>query len=81
MLALLYAYLIAPRGFRRVLRWLTFCFALVVLVMVVTLFWRVLQTLPGHHGWPFPSESHQPMSPDSIRFHTSRPHHAAKEVL
>lgn len=81
MLALLYAYLIAPRGFRRVLRWLAFCFVLVVLAMVVMLFWRVMQTLPEHHGWFLHPESHQPISPDSIRFHPNRPHHGTQEVL
>lgn len=81
MLALLYAYLVAPRGFRRVLRWLAMCFVVVVVVMVLMLFWRVLHTLPEHHGWFFNPESHQPMSPDAIRFRPSRLHHATKEVL
>lgn len=81
MLALLYAYLIAPRGFRRVLRWLALCFVVVVLALVVMLFWRVLRTLPEHHGSILHPKSHQPLSPDFIRFHPSRPHHVIKENL
>jgi hypothetical protein len=81
MLALLYAYLIAPRGFRRILRWLAMGFFVVVLVMVLMLFWRVLQTLSEHHGWFLHPESHQPMSPDSIRFHLNRSHTATKDTL
>ncbi len=81
MLAFLYAYLIAPRGFRRILRCLAMCFVLVVLAMVLVLFWRVLQTLPEHHGWFLHPESHHPMSPDSIQFHPSRTHHTTKELL
>jgi hypothetical protein len=81
MLALLYAYLIAPRGFRRVLRWLALCLLLVVLVMVIMLFWRVLRTLPEHHGSILHPRPHQPLSPDFIRFHPGRPYYATKEGL
>ena len=81
MLALLYAYLIAPRGFRRVLRWLALCLFLVVLVMVMMLFWRVLRTLPEHHGSILHPRPHQPLSPDFIRFHPGRPYYATKEGL
>jgi hypothetical protein len=81
MLALLYAYLIAPRGFRRALRWLALCLFLLVLVMVVMLFWRVLRKLPNHHGSIFHPKPHQPLSPDFIRFDPSRPYYATKEDL
>ncbi len=81
MLALLYAYLIAPRGFRRVLRWFALCFFLGVLVMVVMLFWRVLRTLPEHHGSIFHPKPHQPLSPDFIRFDLSRAHCTTTEDL
>jgi hypothetical protein len=80
MLALLYAYLIAPRGFRRVLRWLALCLFLVVLVMVIMLFWRVLRTLPEHHGWILHPRPHQPLSPDFIRDHANS-HDRSKEIL
>jgi hypothetical protein len=80
MLALLYAYLIAPRGFRRILRWLAVCFFIVVLAMVLVLFWRVFTTLPEHHGWILHPRPHQPLSPDFIRDH-ARPHYRPKEIL
>ena len=80
MLSLLYAYLIAPRGFRRVLRWLALCLFLVVLVMVVMLFGQVLRTLPKHHGWIFHPQPHQPLSPDFIRDHAHR-HYRPEETL
>ena len=80
MLSLLYAYLIAPRGFRRVLRWLALCLFLAVLVMVMMLFWRVLRTLPEHHGSILHPRPHQPLSPDFIRDHAHR-HYRPKETL
>jgi hypothetical protein len=81
MLALLYAYLIAPRGLRRILRWLAACFFIFVLVMVLVLFWRVLTTLPERHGWILHPRPHQPLSPDFIVYHPSRQYHAIKEGL
>ena len=80
MLSLLYAYLIAPRGFRRVLRWLALCLFLVVLVIVIMLFWRVLRTLPEHRGSILRPRPHQPLSPDFIRDHAHR-HYRPKETL
>jgi len=81
MLALLYAYLIAPRGFRRILRWLAMCFFIVVLAMVIVLFWRILTTLPEHHGWILHPRSHQPMSPDFIRHDLGRQYRPTQEGL
>ena len=81
MLALLYAYLIAPRGLRRILRWLAMCLFLLVLAMVVILFARILLTLPIHHGWIFHPRPHQPWSPDFIRFHQSPSYYASKESM
>ena len=81
MLALLYAYLIAPCGFRRILRWLAMCFFLVVLAMVLVLFYRVLTTLPEHHGSILHPRPHQPMSRDFIRHDLSRQHRSTQVGL
>jgi L-asparagine transporter-like permease len=81
MLALIYAYLVAPRGFRRILRWLALCLVIVVLAMVIILFWRVLTTLPGHHRWLFHSLSHQSLTPDFTRYDVNQPHRLTKEGL
>ena len=81
MLALIYAYLVSPRGFRRILRWLALCFVLVVLAMVIVLFYRILTTLPEHHGWILHPRSHQPLSPDFIRYDLSLHYRPVKEGL
>jgi hypothetical protein len=68
MLALLYAYLCVPRRFRFIVRGLAACFFLVVLVLVLILFLRILDTVPKHYGRWFQPQPHQPMSPDFISF-------------
>lgn len=81
MLALLYAYLIAPRGIRRALRWLGVLAFLVVLAMVVVLFARILLSIPVHHGWIFNPRPHEPWSSDFIHFRYSQSYHGVKEAL
>jgi len=80
MLSLLYAYLCVPRRLRFILRWLAACLFLVVLALVLILFYRILMTVPKHHGWILHPQPHQPLSPDFIRDHASR-HDRSKEIL
>ena len=80
MLSLLYAYLCVPRRLRFILRWLAACLFIVVLVLVLILFYRVLMTVPKHHGWILHPRPHQPLSPDFIRDHGHRPYRS-KETL
>lgn len=80
MLSLLYAYLCVPRQLRFVLRWLAACLFLVVLALVLVLFYRVLMTVPRHHGWILHPRPHQPLSPDFIRGDAQR-HYRPKEAL
>ena len=80
MLALLYAYLCVPRRLRFIVRWLVACLLLVALALLLTLFYRVLVTLPKHHGWILHPRSHQPLSPDFIRDYAHR-HYRPKEIL
>ena len=80
MLSLLYAYLCVPRRLRFILRWLAACVFLVVLGLVLILFYRVLMTVPNHHGWILHPRPHQPLSPDFIRDHANR-HDRSKEIL
>jgi hypothetical protein len=81
MFSLLCAYLCVPRRFRFILRWLAACAFVVVLAMVLMLFWRVLQTLPEHHGWILHPQPHQPISPDFIMYDLSRHYRPTKEGL
>ena len=81
MFALLYAYLCVPRRLRFIVRWLAACLFLVALALLLILFYRVLMTVPKHHGWILHPRPHQPLSPDFIRFHPGRPYYAAKEGL
>ena len=81
MLALLYAYLIAPRGFRRVLHWFAVIFFLVVLTMVAVLFARILFSIPVHHGSILNPRPHEPWSSNFIHLRHERLYHAAKESL
>ena len=80
MLSLLYAYLCVPRRLRFILRWLAACLFVAVLALVLILFYRVLMTVPNHHGWIFHPQPHQPLSPDFIRDHAHR-HYHPKEIL
>ena len=80
MLSVLYAYLCVPRCLRFILRWLAGCLFLVVLVLVLILFYRILMTVPKHHGWILRPRSHQPLSPDFIRDDPHR-HYRYKEIL
>jgi hypothetical protein len=80
MFALLYAYLCVPRRLRFIVRWLAACLFLVALALLLILFYRVLMTVPKHHGWLLHPRSHQPLSPDFIRDH-SRRHYPPKETL
>jgi hypothetical protein len=80
MLSLLFAYLCVPRRFRFILRWLAACLFLVVVVLVLILFYRVLLTVPKHHGWILHPRPHQPLSPDFIRDYPNR-HYRPKEIL
>jgi hypothetical protein len=80
MLSLLYAYLCVPRRLRFILRWLAACLFLVVLVLVLILFYRILMTVPKHHGWILHPRPHQPLSPDFIRDDAHRPYRP-KEIL
>ncbi len=81
MLSLLCAYLCVPRRLRFVLRWLAAAFLIVVLTMVLVLFYRVLTTLPEHHGGILHPRPHQPLSPDFILYRSSRQYHVTKEGL
>ena len=81
MLSLLCAYLCVPRRLRFVLRWLMAGLFIVVLAMVVVLFWRVLQTLPEHHGWILHPRPHQPLSPDFNLYRSNRQYRVTKESL
>ena len=80
MFALLYAYLCVPRRLRFIVRWLAACLFLVALALLLILFYRVLMTVPKHHGWILHSRPHQPLSPDFIRDHANR-HDRSKEIL
>jgi hypothetical protein len=80
MLSLLYGYLCVPRRLRFVLRWLAACLFLVVLALVLVLFYRVLMTVPRHHGWILHPRPHQPLSPDFIRGAAQR-RYCPKETL
>jgi hypothetical protein len=73
MLGFLAAYLLIPRRWRFVLRWLAAGFFIVVLALVVIFFARVILTLPGDRYLWFHPKSHQPLSPDFIKHH---PKHA-----
>jgi hypothetical protein len=81
MLSLLCAYLCVPRRLRFVLRWVAAAFFIVVLTIVLVLFYRVLTTLPEHHGWILHPRPHQPLSPDFIRYDLSHHYHPIKEGL
>jgi cell division protein FtsW (lipid II flippase) len=80
MLSLLCAYLCVPRRYRFILRWLAACVFLVVLALVLILFYRVLMTVPNHHGWILHPRSHQPLSPDFIRDRAHRDYRST-EIL
>ena len=80
MFALLYAYLCVPRRLRFVVRWLVACLLLVALALLLTLFYRILVTVPRHHGWILHPRPHQPLSPDFIRDH-AYPRYRSKETL
>jgi hypothetical protein len=49
-------------------------------VLVLILFYRVLLTVPKHHGWILDPRPHQPLSPDFIRGNANR-HYHPKEIL
>lgn len=80
MLSLLCAYLCVPRRLRFIVRWLAACLFLVVLVLVLVLFYRILMTVPEHHGRILHPRPHQPLSPDFIRDGAHR-HYRPKEIL
>jgi hypothetical protein len=80
MLPLLFAYLCVPRRLRFILRWLAACLFLVVVGLVLILFYRILLTVPKHHGWILHPRPHQPLSPDFIRDDANQ-HYHPKEIL
>jgi hypothetical protein len=81
MLALICAYLCAPHGFRRILRWVALCVFLVIQATVLMLFWRVLTTAPKHHGRDFHPRSHQSTPPDFILPSLGHQYHPVKGGL
>ncbi len=81
MLSLLYAYLVAPGRLRLILRWLAMGFFIFILILVLSVFLRTLQSVRRNHGHSlFHPESHQPLSPDFITYqlHRHRRHEEGK---
>jgi hypothetical protein len=62
-----------PRRFRFIGLWLARCLFIGGLLLVVLLIAQVLITLHNNHGhWLLSPQSHQPMSPDFIRYRSPR---------
>ena len=69
MFALICAYLCIPERFRFIARWFAVIFVLAVVALVLTLFTRILLTLPQHPTAPVRLKSHQTLPSHFVRRH------------